>query len=68
MKCQNCNAEIPDDSVFCPECGTRIGETREQEQAQVDSIPAQPQEQMGENRNQPQGQMEQNPGQWQNQP
>lgn len=23
MKCQYCNSEIPDDSVFCPECGQK---------------------------------------------
>ena len=24
MKCNKCGAEIPEDSVFCPECGTRV--------------------------------------------
>jgi hypothetical protein len=24
MQCPNCRAEIPDDSVFCHECGTKI--------------------------------------------
>lgn len=24
MKCQNCGNQIPDDSVFCPDCGTKI--------------------------------------------
>ena len=25
MKCFNCGAEITDDSVFCPECGSKVG-------------------------------------------
>lgn len=24
MKCRNCNKEIPNDSIFCPECGKKI--------------------------------------------
>ena len=30
MKCSNCNAEIADNSVFCPFCGTQHGEVEEQ--------------------------------------
>lgn len=25
MRCEKCNAEIPDDSVYCPHCGNMIG-------------------------------------------
>ena len=26
-RCPNCAAELPDDAVFCSECGTKIDET-----------------------------------------
>lgn len=35
MFCQNCGKEMPDDSMFCPECGTKV----EQQSAQPVSQP-----------------------------
>ena len=30
MICNNCNAQIPDDSGFCPNCGTAVGAVQPQ--------------------------------------
>jgi hypothetical protein len=38
MFCKNCGKEIQDDSLFCPECGAKIGEAPEQ----VEKVQSQP--------------------------
>lgn len=38
MFCAKCGKEIPDDSVFCPFCGSSIVQKKEEQQEQVDNI------------------------------
>ncbi len=42
MFCKNCGAQIPDGSVFCTECGTRVQEEPVQEPVQEEPVAQEP--------------------------
>ena len=45
MFCTNCGKQIPDDSIFCPECGTRVVIPNMTRMPEVPSVPEVPQPQ-----------------------
>ncbi len=38
MNCQNCNAQLREDDLFCPKCGTKIDSTEEKNQSKLDDM------------------------------
>jgi hypothetical protein len=39
MKCSNCNADIRDDAIYCPHCGSKVGESGSTASLNVETMP-----------------------------
>ncbi|MBE0069896.1 zinc ribbon domain-containing protein [Thermoanaerobacterium thermosaccharolyticum] len=39
MKCSNCNADIRDDAIYCPHCGSKVGESGSTASLNIETVP-----------------------------